>query len=85
MLDFNVFFDTQSEMSAKIPILDSLNPCQDGLWRLFLVEMSKYKRAFAWFCPKIGATECPLSAGGGSNGFLGNAQMNCYIFMVGLP
>ena len=27
-----------------------------------------------------------LSAGGGgSNGYLGNAQMNCYIFMVVLP
>ena len=23
--------------------------------------------------------------GGGSNGYLGNAQMNCYIFSVGLP
>ena len=26
-----------------------------------------------------------LSAGGGSNGYLGNAQMNCYIFVLGLP
>ena len=24
-----------------------LNPCQDGLWHLFLGEMSMYKRAFA--------------------------------------
>ena len=24
-----------------------LNPCQDGLWHLFLREMSMYKRAFA--------------------------------------
>ena len=37
-----------------------------------------YKRA-------IGATECPFDSGGGSNGYLGNAQMNCYIFMVVLP
>ena len=26
--------------------------------------MSVYKRAFAWFCPKIGATECPFECGG---------------------
>ena len=37
-----------------------LNPCQDGLG-----EMCKYKRAFAWFCQKIGATECPFQWGGG--------------------
>ena len=42
-----------------------LNPCQDGLWHLFLGEMSMYKRPFAWFCPKIGATECPFECGGG--------------------
>ena len=44
-----------------------------------------YKRAFAWFCPKTGATECPFECGGRSNGYLGNAQMNCYIFMMVLP
>ena len=27
--------------------------------------MSMYKRAFAWFCPKIGATECPFECGEG--------------------
>ena len=27
--------------------------------------MSMYKRAFGWFCPKIGATECPFECGGG--------------------
>ena len=62
-----------------------LNPCQDGLWHLFLGEMSMYKRAFTWFCPKIGTTECSFECGGGSNGYLGNAQMNCYIFSLGLP
>ena len=30
-----------------------------------LREMSMYKRAFAWFCPKIGATECPFECGAG--------------------
>ena len=25
-----------------------LNPCQDGLWHLFLEEMTMYKWAFAW-------------------------------------
>ena len=45
--------------------IPSLNPCQDGLWHLFLGEMSMYKRAFAWFCPKIGATECPFECRGG--------------------
>ena len=49
---------------------------------IFLGEMSMYKRAFAWFCPTIGATECPFDNGGGSNGYLGNAQMNCYIFIT---
>ena len=42
-----------------------LNPCQDGFWHLFLGEMSMYKRAFAWFCPNIGATECPFERGSG--------------------
>ena len=45
----------------------------------FLGEMFMYKRA-------IGATECTFdSGGGGSNGYLGNAQMNRDIFSVGLP
>ena len=40
------------------------NACQDGLGHLFLGEMSKYKQAFAWFCPKIGCPEYPFECGG---------------------
>ena len=61
--------------------------CQEGLWHLF------YRRIFTGgipfkmlkLGPKIGATECPFECGGGSNGYLGNAQMNRDIFMLGLP
>ena len=30
--------------------------------------------------PKIGATECPFDSGGGSNCYLGNAQMKWKLF-----
>ena len=44
---------------------NKLNPCQDGLGHLFREELSKYKLAFALFCPKIGAPECPFECRGG--------------------
>ena len=36
-----------SSSFGHCPFGGGLNPCQDGLWHLFLGEMSMYKRAFA--------------------------------------
>ena len=65
---------------ATIP---GLNPCQDGLWHLFLGEMSMYKRAFVWFCPKIGATECPFECGGGVQWLFGQCPNELLYFYGG--
>ena len=59
-----------------------LNPCQDGLWHLFLGEMSMYKRAFAQFFPKIGATECPFECGG-AQWLFGQCPNELLYFYVG--
>ena len=47
------------------------------LFLFFFAPSPKYKRAFKWFCPKIGATECPFECGGG--GPMANEQRFFYV------
>ena len=52
-------------------------------WFVAPREMSMYKRAFAWFCPKIGGTECPFECGGGVQWLFGQCPNELLYFYVG--